>query len=385
MNQGSDARTHKRVLIVVKGLGLGGVERLLSRSVPNLDRIRYHYEVCYFTPWKDDVVDSFESQGIKVHCLNVSSELSPRAFRRLARLIEEGSFDLVHTHSPYPSVLTRLVSLRKKGLKIVHTEHSLPGSRRLLTRIANRATYRLCDLVISISADVDRAINSDRWLGPPATEIIRGGVAGTDLTPADLSTKAALRAELGIPEEHHVIGNVAHLRKQKGHTLFLQVARTVAERRPDTTFVLVGREKEPGFEDELRSMARRLGLEDRVIFAGFVPDPYPLLSTFDVFLMTSQHEGFPVALIEAMALGVPAVATDVGGVAEAITHGDEGLLAPFGDSDMLAAHVIGLLEDDSERYRLASNARRRVEDEFTVEQMVRRVEGTYQALLANIT
>ncbi len=368
-------------MIVVKGLGLGGVERLLSRSVPELDRNRYDYEICYFTPWKNDVVDSFESQGMRVHCLDVSHEMSPVALRRLARLIREGSFDLVHTHSPYPSVLARLVSLTNQSLRVVHTEHSLPNSRRLLTRAANRATYRMCDLVISISSDVDRAISSGPWPRPPATEIIRGGIGVSDMTPVDSSIKASVRADLSIPENHQIVGNVAHLRKQKGHTLFLEVAKRVLEKKANTTFVLVGREKEPGFEDELRSMAGRLGIESRIIFTGFVRDPYPILSTFDVFLMTSQHEGFPIALIEAIALGIAAVATDVGGVGEAVTHEREGLLAPSGDVEKLTAHVTRLLSDFAERSRLASNARDRVTTEFAIEQMVHRVEFAYQKLL----
>jgi len=382
MTQKSHDPSRSRVLILVKGLGLGGVERLLSGSVPELDRDRFDYEICYFTPWKDDVVGSFANQGVKVHCLDVSHELSLVAFRRLARLIGNGSYNLVHTHSPYPSVLARLVSLVHRRLRIVHTEHSLPGSRNLMTRLANRLTYPMCDLVIAISADVERAVTTSRWFRPPTTRIIRGGVANADMRRADAQGRASVRTALGIPEDHQVIGNVAHLRKQKGHKLFLEVANRVVKKKPNTTFVLVGREKEPGFEAELRSMARRLGIEGRVVFAGFVPDPYPILSTFDLFLMTSQHEGFPVALIEAMALGVASIATDVGGVGEAIRDGIDGLLAPFGDAETLSAQALRLLDDAPERARLGANARQRVHDEFSIETMVNEVEAMYEVLLA---
>ena len=370
-----------RVLILVKGLGLGGVERLLSRSVPALDRGRFEYEICYFTPWKDDVVSSFSSQGVRVHCLDVSNELSLVAFWRLARLIGKGSYDLIHTHSPYPSVLARFISLFHRQLRIVHTEHSLPDSRNFLTRLANHLTYPICDLVIAISADVERAIVAKKWLRPPATQVIRGGVASAGLVRANAQSRASVRTALGIPDDHKVIGNVAHLRKQKGHTLLLEVAGLVVKQKPKTTFVLVGREKEPGFEAELRSMARRLGIEGSVVFAGFVPDPYPILSTLDLFLLTSQYEGFPIALIEAMALGVASVATDVGGVSEALRDGTDGLLAPFGDVETLTAQVLRLLSNDAERARLAASAQRRVHDEFSIEEMIHQVEATYTALL----
>lgn len=370
-----------RVLLLVKGLGLGGVERLLSRSVEDFDRERYDYELCYFTPWKDDVVEEITRAGIVVHCLDVERDTSPQAVIRLYSLLKEGRYDIVHSHSPYPSVLARLLgTLMRPRPVMVHTEHSLPRSRNLVTRTLNRGTYPLCDLVISISDDVDQSVRAARFLTPRRTAIIRGGV-DVEAIRREASVDIGVREKLGIPPASLVVGNVAHLRPVKGHSLFIEVAAGVIKEMPDVHFVIVGREREPGYQDQLMEEAGRLGITGNVIFTGFLPNPYPVLTLFDVFLMTSRHEGFPIALVEAMALGVPPVSTDVGGVSEAVADGENGLLAPYGEADALSRLVVNLLGDDDLRNHFAQRGEQRVRTEFELSQMTRKVEAEYLDLL----
>jgi len=275
-----------RVLLLIKGLGLGGAERLLSESIPWLDRSRYEYEVCYLTPWKDDVVPHFEGAGITVHCLDVRRDASPRNLSRLRRFLHEHRFDVIHTHSPFPSALTRLLAPRDEV--VIHTEHSLPGSRNLVTRMANRLTYPWCDLVISVSGVVDAAVRWGRIFRPRATRVIHGGVDDALLRGRDPEERARVLAGLGVPEGDLVVGNVAHLRRQKGHETWLRSAAAILDGFPDTTFVIVGREKEAGFQRSLEELAATLGIASRVRFAGFQDDPYPFMASFDVFLMASD-------------------------------------------------------------------------------------------------
>lgn len=362
---------------MVKGLGLGGVERLLSESIPHLDRGRFDYEFAYFTPWKDDVVPSFIAAGLPVHCLGITSDTSITAAWRVRRLLRQGDYDLIHTHSPLPSAITRVVA---PGTSLVHTEHSLPGSRNRATRLANRITYPLCNVVISVSRVVEREVLRG-WPSPRTSKVIHGGIdqrALGDIGPADIS---GVRTELSIPPGDLVVGNIAHLRSQKGHELWLETARAVMSKFPETTFVIVGREKEPGYEDMLKQKAVDLGIDRKIRFTGFRADPYPYLASFDVFLMTSEFEGFPIALVEAMALGRPVVATDVGGVAEALGPEETGLLAASGDLQSLAEHVAGLLEDDTRRRELGSRAEERARAEFSITRMVELVERTYDEVL----
>lgn len=368
-----------RILVMVKGLGLGGMERLLSESIPYLSTDRFDYEVAYFTPWKDDVVPVFVDAGLTVHCLEITNDVSVTALGKVRSLIRKGEYEIVHTHSPMPSAFARVGSPRTK---IVHTEHSLPASRNRLTRFANRVTYPFCDAVISVSRVVDREVNRG-WPKPRISTVIHGGIderAVVGVEPADVR---AIRAGLEVPPEARIVGNVAHLRKQKGHEVWLETARDVVAELPETFFIVVGREKETGYQDELERRAATLGIADNVRFVGFQPDPYPYLASFDIFLMASEFEGFPISLVEAMAMGRPVVATDVGGVTEALGPERAGLTAPAGDHRSLAAHVIALLGDEKARLQLGTRAKNRVSTEFTIEHMVERVEGLYDELLAD--
>jgi glycosyltransferase involved in cell wall biosynthesis len=380
-NPPSLERQRPRILILVKGLGLGGVERILSESIPYLNRDRFDYELCYFTPWKDDVVPTFEEAGIATFCLDISTDASPRNIRKVRSFLRQRSYNLIHSHSPFPSAVARMVAPRQDLHGIVHTEHSLPGSRNWITRTANRVTYPRCDVVISVSKVVKADVDEGRIFRPGSSRLVYGGIGEAALSDVDEDRVLTVRAELGIPEGDNVVGNIAHLRSQKGHDVWLRTAARVVERSPNTTFVIVGREKQPGHQKELEALATRLGISERVRFVGFRPDPYPYLAAFDVFLMTSEFEGFPIALVEAMAMGRPVVSTDVGGVGEAIGDEETGLLAPAGDEVALARHVIALLEDAPRREAMASRARTRARTEFTVERMVGLVEQTYDELI----
>lgn len=371
-----------RVLVLVKGLGLGGVERLLSESIPYLDRERFDYEFCYFTPWKDDVVPEFRRAGIPIHCLDIGNDATPRNIKKVSSFLEAGRYEIIHTHSPFPSALTRLLAPRDGLAGIVHTEHSLPGSRNWLTRAANRLTYPLCDVVISVSRVVEREVGRGWPFKPKDSRVIYGGIDEEALSGVTPDRIADTRRSLEIPESDLVVGNVAHLRRQKGHDVWLETARLVLDERPNTTFVIVGREKEPGYQQGLQEHAAALGIEERVRFAGFQPDPYPYMASFDIFLMASEFEGFPIALVEAMGMGVAVVSTDVGGVSEAIGPDPTGLLAPAGDPRALATQVIALLDDDRRRGDLAGRARSRARSEFTVRRMVELVEGVYDELVS---
>jgi glycosyltransferase involved in cell wall biosynthesis len=365
---------------MVKGFGLGGVERLLSESIPHLHRERFDYEFAYFTPWKDDVVPAFVDAGLPIQCLDIRSDTSLNAVAKVRRLLRQGEYDLVHTHSPLPSAIARVMA---SGAALVHTEHSLPGSRNRLTRLANRLTYPLCDVVISVSQIVEEAVASG-WPTPRSTKVIHGGIDQSALAAVTEAEVSEARASLNIPPGDLVVGNVAHLRSQKGHDTWLETARAVISEVPNTTFVVVGREKETGYQDMLERRTAELGISEKVLFTGFKPDPYPFLAAFDVFLMASEFEGFPIALVEAMALGRPVVATDVGGVAEALGSEGSGLLAPPGDVQSLATHVVDLLEDGARRRELGARAQARARTEFSITRMVELVERTYDELLSDV-
>jgi glycosyltransferase involved in cell wall biosynthesis len=187
-----------------------------------------------------------------------------------------------------------------------------------------------------------------------------------------------VRSELGIPDDAPLVGTVANFRPSKGHAILLDAALIVREAVPDVRFVLVGLGP---LEAEIRRRARDLGLQGTVIFTGARDDAPRIAGACDVFALASVYEGLAIALIEAMALGRPAVVTRVGGLTEVVDHGREALVVNPSDPKGLGDAIIALLQDEQLRHQLGEAARQRSET-FDIRKAVRRHEQVYTELLA---
>ncbi len=377
MSQSIVAKDRFRILVLIKGLNLGGAERLLVDALPYLNCERFEYHFAYLLTWSDYLVPQFEAAGFPVHCLNMSSNVHlPRALPALHRLQRQQAFDLVHAHLPVTGTLARIVG-RWHRIPVVYTEHNVLEHCHPATLWATRLTYGLNDLVFAVSRGVHESITRLRLDKTTRVETVLNGVP-VEQVRSEAQDADNLRRELGIPAGHLVVGTVAVLTQQKRLTDWLEVARLVAAQREDVTFLLVGGGPE---EAALAARVRTLGLEQRVRMTGFRGDGRRLMGLMDIYLMTSAYEGLPIALLEAMALGKPVVATAVGGIPEALESDEQGLLAPPGSVDVLAAHTLLLLEDAPLRWALGRRAAERVERDFHSRERIRLVERRYLELL----
>jgi glycosyltransferase involved in cell wall biosynthesis len=359
-----------RVLMLTKGLGRGGSERLLHGTVRHLDRARFQVEVAYLLPWKDAFVGEIESEAVPVHCLNATRATSVAWLGRLRRLVRDREVDIVHTHNPAPAAAAR-VALPGPRPAIVHTEHNLWDRYRPVTRWANRATYRRNAAVIAVSAGVAGSIT-----GPRPVEVVTHGV-DLDAVHRGPAARAEARRRLGLDADMTVVGTVGNFTAKKDQATLLEAGARLAAELPDLRLALVGTGP---LEPALRDHARRLGLSGATVFAGSRDDVLELLPGFDVFALSSRFEGLPIALLEAMASGVACIATTVGGVPEVITDGDDGLLVDPGDPDALAAGIRKLLADDVRRAELGTAAARRAQA-FQLRDAVRRIERVYDRVV----
>jgi glycosyltransferase involved in cell wall biosynthesis len=196
-------------------------------------------------------------------------------------------------------------------------------------------------------------------------------------SPASLGRDQA-RSELGLPSTARVIAGVGRLNPQKNFSLFLDIAARLAPRFPDLHFLLAGDGPE---EMMLREKAVALGLSKRVTFSGYVADTRLVYLAADVLLMPSRYEGLPMTLLEAMAMGLPVVASQLDGIAEVIGDGYEGFLVPSHDTALFVDRTASLLEDSALASRIAKNARAKIEAHFSVERMTSAVEEIYQRFL----
>lgn len=283
--------------------------------------------------------------------------------------------DVVHTHSSKAGVLGR-VAARAAGVPVIHTVHgwsfaSLRGWRRSLVIGLERMLARFTTRIVVVS-DTDRRDGINARIGTPEQYVlIRSGVAldGFRTTTA----RAVAREALGIDAGALVIGSVGRLAAQKDPLTMVEAFARIAATHPHAVLVMAG---SGPLAEAVSTRAYELRVADRVRLLGERRDVADVLRAFDVFVLSSRWEGLPRSLVEAMAAGLPVVATSVNGVPEIVEDGRTGLLVPPGDAETLARTVARLLDDDVTRRRLGTAAAAAV-GEFDVDTMARRLEHVY--------
>jgi glycosyltransferase involved in cell wall biosynthesis len=265
--------------------------------------------------------------------------------------VKDEQIDVVHAHSPMPAAMARPV-LRAMPSRpaLIYTEHNSWDCYGLPTRLANAGTYLLDDLHVAVSTEAVGSV--------PAA--LRGGLApmvhGIDLEAvrSHRDQRDAVRSELGVTDDDVVLTVVANLRSEKAYDVLLPAVRKVLDDDPRALFLSVG---QGPLADEMAELHRQLDLGDRFRFLGFRSDVPDLLAASDVFTLSSRHEGLPVSLMEAAALGLPTVATRVGGLGDVLTDGVDALVVPPEQPDVLATAYLRVVRDPELRATLSAGAR----------------------------
>jgi glycosyltransferase involved in cell wall biosynthesis len=361
---------------LIKGLGPGGAERLLVSLAAGRDRARVHYDAAYVLPWKQHFVGALEAEGVTTTLLAGRRGLGdPRWPLHLRRLVRAGQYDVVHTHSPAVASVVRPIvrTLRPRPMS-VHTEHNVWSSFGPPSRVANGITTASDDHRIAVSEQVQLSMWKP-WR--ERSEVIVHGVPVATLQHA-AHRRAAARVSIGAADDEIVVGIVANLRANKDYPTLLDAAVAAVGEEPRLRFVSVG---QGPLEAELRARATALGLGDRFTFLGYHEDPASVLAGCDVFTLSSRYEGLSIALLEAMALGLPCVVTDAGASGTVVRDGVEGIVVVPGNSGALARAYVSLAAQPDERKRLGVNAAARSVD-YDIAHAIRRTEAIYHDLAA---
>jgi glycosyltransferase involved in cell wall biosynthesis len=304
---------------------------------------------------------------LAVRPLPFRGDLWPPAVLGLARAFRESRPDVVQLHDPHAvgsGVAAARLAGRVKTVATRRVDFPLRGP-------FSRWKYGRCTRVIAVSRAIASVMEAD---GFPADRVSLVYEGVPDREPS--VGGAEILKSLGVSDGAPVVGNVAALTGHKDHATLLDAAPVVLRRRPDARFVIVG---DGPLRRELEARAREQGLSGRVVFAGFRSDVDRLFPAFSVFCLSSHLEGLGTSLLDAMAFGLPVVATAAGGIPEAVEHGVTGLVVPVRNPVALAQALLDVLEDGDLRCRLGRAGRARFLERFTADRMVDETLRVYQA------
>ncbi len=367
-----------KILHIIKSLGRGGAEMLLPETLKLHDKGKFEFHYIYFLPWKDQMVDEIKKAGGEVICFEAGNNIKLLAkYKQVATYCTKNHIDLIHAHLPWSGFLSRLV-FKKTGIPVIYTEHNIQERYHFATRKLNALTFNWQSKVLGVSADVSRSINENIQPKIPVQTLLNG--VNTKKFNRDHGAGEFIKKEYNIPEEAVVIGNLAVFREQKDLGTWLKAFKIINKSFPDVYGLLVGAGPK---EEELKNLINSYGIENRVILPGLQIDTVAYFSAMDIFMMSSQFEGLPIALLEAMSTGCAIVSTKAGGVVEVVREGKDGLLSEIGDAEALAGNCMELLKHPDKRRTLQEAARNRVVASFSLETMVKELEKCYVELMGD--
>jgi glycosyltransferase involved in cell wall biosynthesis len=375
---------------VVSNLDIGGAQEVVRTLAENLTDIGCVTVVCTFQdgPLRAEI----EQLGIPVEILSerrnsvvafplfLTETLQLR--RELTQLVQKYQIDVIQTHLLRSMDFLVLSVRSKKGPKVFWTfqnalfdlrEEHLQEHKWLFKpkRASHHMLYRLgsywVDGMVAVSDDVKRSIlGTMNGMQADKISVIPNSV---DITRyGEDSGRNVLRQNLGFSDAEHLMAVVATFKRQKGHIFLIEAASKLTRKFPDLHFLLLG---DGELRVEMQSLSSDLGLENNIHFLGTRNDVPQILSASDSFILPSLWEGLPMALVEAMASGLPIIATDVSGTRQVMVPGETGYMIPPGNSQEIILAVTAMLTNPTQSQLMGNNARQRVEDMWSAEKQAR--------------
>ena len=340
-------------------------------------------------------VEQLQQAGYVIHPIAIDRRIAPlsnlRSVAQLAALMRRQQYDLVHVHTPIASVLGRVAAKLAGATKVLYTAHGFyfhdrmsPHKYRFYHSIERGAGW-LTDWILTQSRE-DLATAQASGICANRSSYLGNGVDVTRFRRSNLvpDQQQALRRSLGLPETAFpIVGMTGRITEEKGYRELIEALAVLRGEFPRLHLLVIGGQlssERDAFQEQLRDRIQQQGLADCVIFTGFRADIPELLGLVNIFTLPSYREGLPRSILEAMAMELPVVATNIRGCREAVVEGETGLIVPPQDSKALAEALRKLLADEGLRSRLGQAGRQRVEAEYDEQLVFQRLEACYKML-----
>jgi len=396
-----------KILHIIKSLGRGGAEMLLPETLKLHNQKHFEFHYIYFLPWKDQMVNELEEGGGKVSCFPAHNNIQlMRQIGKVDEYIQQHDINLVHAHLPWAGFLARFL-YKNADIPLIYSEHNKQERYHKLTFWMNKLTFNWQSKAIAVSEDVQDSIERNIKPKIPVQTILNGVNTDffqrrslaelaeavddlpdqqTEITfrmnqkeseelPFDAG-KEVLKKLISQKNDNHdlqVVGTIAVFRFQKRLVEWIKVFHTAAKNNPNLRGVIVGNGP---FANKLLQMRTELGLEKQLFLPGLQTNTKDWFSIMDIFMMSSEFEGLPIALLEAMSMECAIITTSAGGVKEVIKEDESGLMIGVDEWEQLV-EKIELLRDRELKDKLAKGARKRVCEAFSLNRMVAELEEVY--------
>lgn len=350
--------------------------------VRGVDNARFSHVICYLGENRG-LQNIIAELGYEVLHLGFRKKqlehFNPAVVLQLADILREKRIDILHCHKHKPTVYGALASILAGRIPVISHVHGLSRTRSLSRRAANWAILRSVHRIIAVSESVRRDVIQTNWQIDPSKVVTVKNCIDLQMIDHIKVGRQDARLRLGLSEDEIVYGTVGRLALTKGQSYLIEAFAQVREYLPASRLVILG---QGPLLQALEKTAKDLGVLPWILFAGYRNDVFELLKGFDVFVLPSLAEGLSIALLEAMAMRLPVIASHVGGIPEVFGECRCGKLVQPKDASALAAAMleIGSAEGNLKK-QMGEEGRQRVEEEFTTDVMIRKLTGIYESVL----
>ncbi len=360
----------------------GGTETHLSYLTRHLDKKIFNIVIVAFDTADSDFVKRMKSTGLKILHVPVGKYYTPCAFKKIIELsgiIKSMKIDIVQTYH-FKSDILGVLAAHMAGVKhVISSKRDIGDRKKKIHFLLNKIVNRFVDSFIVVADKVGEVIIKQENAPVKKIKTIYNGVDVKKFSPVSPSEKLEARKKVGLGEDDFVIGMVAVFRPEKNHNVFFEALYKLAPVISKLKAIVVG--GGPLF-NYYYEYCQKLKLADRIIFTGATKVVSQYLKTMDVAcLLPGSNEGFSNAILEKMAVGLPVIVTDIGGNAEAVVDGVNGIVVSPNDSNAVARAILKLYKNPSQRKKMGLTSRKRIEDNFSVERMVEHYEKYYKDIL----
>lgn len=358
-------------------IGMAGAERQLYELIVHSDPAVVSHEVLYYSDSQDDLgYKLYADAGIKITRVSRNKRRPLKFLRDFSRAIKETNADIVHCWLFSGNFWGRLAAICAGAKHIIVAWRNRNLWKPIGTRLLEWLTYGRAQHLANSKACAE-FIAKRLWIFPDKFTVIYNGLEAGKFNLPD--RRKELFAGLNIPEDYKIVTMVGRLAEQKNYPMLIQVARKTKQMSLPLYFVIVGT---GNLLNSLIEMSRRLEVEDRIHFIGVRNDIPQILAASDIFLFTTNFEGFPNAILEAMAASLPVITTNYAGVDELIENGVTGTIIPINDVNAAVAALKSYIDNPSKARQFAAAARAFVEQRFSMQAMVNNTLQFYRNIIS---